>query len=118
MIKSFNKHLNSYHYAIQGIRIAFRHENNMGYHLVAGIAVLIINYLLGVSRTDWLITLILVSLAWMSEIFNTALEKLADRVSTENDPLIGQAKDLAAGAVLIICFFAFICALIIYIPYL
>lgn len=112
------KHLNSYQYAIRGIRLAFGYELNMGYHLVAGIGVLIINYLLGVSRTDWLITLILIGLAWMSEIFNTAIEKLADRVSTDHDPLIGQAKDLAAGAVLIICFFAVVCALIIYIPYL
>ena len=112
------KNFNSYRYAIRGIRMAFRYEPNMSYHLVAGIAVLITNYLLGVSRTEWLITLILIGLAWMSEVFNTAIEKLADRVSPDHDPLIGNAKDLAAGAVVIICFFAVICALIIYIPYL
>ena len=112
------KNFNSYRYAIRGIRLAFRYERNMSYHLAAGIAVLIINYLLRVSRTEWLITLILIGLAWMSEVFNTAIEKLADRVSTDHDPLIGNAKDLAAGAVVIICFFAAICAIIIYIPYL
>lgn len=113
----FKKHLNSYRYAIRGIRLAFRYENNMAYHLAAGTAVLIVNYLLGVSRTDWVLTLMLIALAWMSEVFNTAIEKLADRVSKDRDPLIGNAKDLAAGAVVIICFFAAICGLIIYIPY-
>ena len=117
-MNSIRKHLSSYQYAIRGIRLAFYYEHNMRYHFAAAIAVLIVNYLLHISRTDWLITLMLIGLAWMSEIFNTAIEKLADRVSAEHDPLIGKAKDLAAGAVVIICFFAVICALIIYIPYL
>ena len=112
------KHLNSYRYAIRGIRLAFQYEPNMRYHLAAAVVVIIVNYLLEVSRTDWLITLILIGLAWMAEVFNTAIEKLADRVTTDHDPLIGKAKDLAAGAVVIICFFAVVCALIIYLPYL
>jgi diacylglycerol kinase len=112
------KHLNSYRYAIRGISLAFRYEFNMRYHLAAAVVVLLVNYVLEVSRTDWLITLILIGLAWMSELFNTAIEKLADRVTTNHDPLIGKVKDLAAGAVVIICFFAVVCALIIYIPYL
>lgn len=117
-MNSLRRHLNSYRYALRGIRLAFRYEHNMAYHLAAAVAVIIINFLLGVSRTDWLITLILIALAWMSEVFNTAIEKLSDRVSPDHDPLIGQVKDLAAGAVVIICFFAVICGLIIYIPYL
>ena len=86
--------------------------------MAAAIAVVVVNFLLGISRTDWTITLLLIGLAWMAEIFNTAIEKLADRVSADHDTLIGQVKDLAAGAVVIICFFAVICAFIIYIPYL
>src|SRR5688572_752891 len=113
-MNSIKKHLNSYKYAIRGIRLAFYYEHNMRYHLAAAVCVLIVNYVLEISRTDWLITLMLIGLAWMSEIFNTAIEKLADRVSTDHDPLIGKAKDLAAGAVVVICFFAVICALIIY----
>jgi diacylglycerol kinase len=90
----------------------------MIFHLAAAIAVVVVNILLKVNKTEWLITLILIGLAWMAEIFNTAIEKLADRVTKEQDPLIGQVKDLASGAVLIICFFAVVCAIIIYLPYL
>ena len=111
------KHFTSYRYAIRGIGLAFRAENNMIVHLAAGVAVVVVNYLLKVTTTEWLITLMLIGLAWTAEIFNTAIEKLADRVSREHDPLIGQAKDLAAGAVLIICLFAAICAGVIYLPY-
>lgn len=112
------KYLASFQYAMRGIRLAFRYERYMGFHLVAAVAVLIVNYLLKINQTEWLITLILVALVWMAEIFNTAIEKLADRVTQDRDPMIGQVKDLAAGAVLIICFASVVCALIIYWPYL
>jgi diacylglycerol kinase len=68
-----------------------------------------------VNPSEWLITLI--SSAWLAELFNTEIEKLADRVTRGHDTLIGQVKDLASGAVLIMCFFAVICAVIIYLPY-
>jgi diacylglycerol kinase len=90
----------------------------MIFHLAAAIAVVVMTSLLKVTRNEWLITLMLIGLAWMAEIFNTAIEKLSDRVTKEHDPLIGQVKDLASGAVLVICIFAVVCATIIYLPYL
>ena len=112
------RHLASYRYAMRGIWLAFRYDRNMIFHLAAAVVVLIVNFLLDISRTEWLITLMLIGIVWMAEIFNTAIEKLADRVTKEHDPMIGMAKDLAAGAVLIICFAAIVCAVIIYLPYL
>ena len=111
------KHVDSYKYAIRGIWLAFRFERNMIYHLVAAFAVFLINVILEINHTEWLITLMLIGMVWSAEIFNTAIEKLADRVTKEPDPIIGQVKDLAAGGVLIICFAAVVCALIIYCPY-
>jgi diacylglycerol kinase len=112
------KHIISYKYAMRGIWLAFRYEPNMIIHLTATIAVLIVNYLLEISRTEWLITLILIGTVLMSEIFNTAIEKLADRVSKDHDPMIGHVKDLSAGAVLITGIAALVCAVVIYLPYL
>lgn len=112
------KHLLSYRYALRGMWLAFRFEPNMAIHGVAALAVMGVNYWLDVTQNEWLITLILIGVVWMAEIFNTAIEKLADRVTKEQDPLIGQAKDLAAGAVLVVCIVAVICAGIIYLPYL
>lgn len=117
-MKILKAHCKSYKYAVRGIYIAFRHEKSMIFHLAAAIAVVATNILLKISKTEWLITLILIGLAWMAEIFNTAIERLADRITKEQDPLIGQAKDLAAGAVLVIGAVAVACAVIIYLPYL
>lgn len=116
-MNSIKKHLASYTFAFRGIWLAFRYENNMVYHAIAAIGVVLLNYLLRVSQTEWLITLILIGLAWTSEIFNTAIEKLADRVNPQHDPLIGQVKDLSAGAVLVMCLIAAVCGVIIYWPY-
>ena len=111
------KHLSSYQYSLKGIYLAFKFENNMMFHFIAAIVVIILNVILKINKVEWLITLILIGLAWMAEIFNSAIEKLADRVTKEQDLLIANAKDLASGAVLMICFFAVICAIIIYLPY-
>jgi diacylglycerol kinase len=90
----------------------------MRVHSFAAILVLVANIMLNVSRTDWVLTIIIISITFSAEVLNTAIEKLADRVSLEQDPLIGKAKDLAAGAVLIISVGAAICGAIIYLPYL
>lgn len=111
------KHIASYRYAIQGIWLAFRFENNMIFHSAAAVAVILINFKLQITKVEWIITLMLIGLAWMAEIFNTSIEKLADSVSTDHHPLIKQAKDLAAGAVLIICLIAAVCGIVIYFPY-
>jgi diacylglycerol kinase len=111
------KHLLSYTYATRGIWLAFRYERNMIIHLLASLVVMITNYLLAVTRTEWLLTFLLIGIVWMAEVFNTSIEKLADRVTKENDPLIAHAKDLAAGAVLLMCAVAVVCAVIIYYPY-
>lgn len=112
------KHLASYGHGIRGLRLAFRYEPVMRFHLIAAFGVVSVNVLLRITRTEWLITLMLIGLVWAAEVFNTALEKLADRITKDQDLLIGQAKDLASGAVSVLCLIAVICALIIYVPYL
>lgn len=111
------RHLKSYQYAWRGIVLAFSTENNMRFHLAAAILVIVLNIVLQVNKMEWLITLILIGLAWTAEIFNTAIETLANRVTEQQDPLIAKTKDLASGAVLVICLVALICALMIYLPY-
>jgi diacylglycerol kinase len=41
-----------------------------------------------------------VALVWLSEAFNTAIERLGDAVTDEPHPQIGLAKDVAAAAVM------------------
>ena len=52
----------------------------------------------------------------MGEGFNTAVERVCDRVSPEKHPLIKAAKDIAAGAVLLFVIASVAVGLIIFIP--
>ena len=53
-----------------------------------------------------------------AELVNTAIERLTDLASPTRHPLAGQAKDVAAGAVLIISIAAAIVGGVVFIPYL
>jgi len=63
--------------------------------LVAGLALW-----LGLTAGEWCAILLAIGLVWSAEGMNSALEALADRVAPEEHPLVGRAKDMAAGAVL------------------
>ena len=52
-----------------------------------------------------------------SELLNTSIERICDRITKDRDPLIGNAKDLAAGAVLIFACKSLIIGAIIFTPY-
>ena len=117
-MKTIRKHFATYGHGIRGIGLAFRYEPAMRFHVAATVGIILLNILLRISRTEWIITLMLIGLVLAAEVFNTAIEKLADRVTQEQDLLIGQVKDLASGAASILCLLAVICALVIYLPYL
>jgi diacylglycerol kinase len=57
-----------------------------------------------------------IALVLALEAVNSAIEYLADKISPEQDPLIGKAKDIAAGAVLIAAIGAAIIGSLIFIP--
>lgn len=116
-MNSIRKHLTSYRYSLRGIWIAMSRDYNVRIHVTAMVVVITLNALLRVTRTEWIVSLMLVGLMLMAEIFNTAIEKLADRVTKEYDQLIADIKDLASGAVTLLGFFAVVCGLIIYLPY-
>jgi len=53
------------------------------------------------SAIQWVVLLLLIAIVWIAEALNTAVEYLCDRVTTEQDPLIGKSKDVAAAGVLL-----------------
>jgi len=76
-------------------------QHNAWIHAVATATVFTLAVWLGLGRLEWVALLLAVAMVWVAEAFNTAIEQLCDRVSPEYDPLIREAKDVAAGGVLI-----------------
>jgi diacylglycerol kinase (ATP) len=94
LIKTFN-------YAIDGIIYTLKSQRNMKIHYAIAILVLFLTLFLNLSRIEIIAVFFSISLVILSEMFNTAIEKTVDLVTTEYNPLAKIAKDVAAGAVLV-----------------
>jgi diacylglycerol kinase (ATP) len=109
--------LRSFGYAWRGIVWLVLTQGNALVHLAATVAVLVAGFYFKVSAGEWLALVLSMSTVWLAEGLNTAIEALADRITTERDPLIGRAKDVAAGAVLIAAIAAAIVGAIVFWPH-
>ncbi len=86
-------------YALAGLRAAWRHERSFRTQGRFALLALLYLLLLRPEPVWWALIGVMVALVLAAELFNTALEHLADRLHPEQHPSIGLAKDCAAGAV-------------------
>lgn len=91
----------SFNYAIEGIIDALRSEKHMKVHAGMTFVVMILCILYGVTKDEAIQLFIVMTLVWMAELFNTAVENSIDIVCKSYHPLAKKAKDVAAGAVLV-----------------
>lgn len=110
------KFIRGFGYAFAGICHAFKTERNLRFHLTAAIIVSIAALLTGFSPIEWTILFILFGGMFALEIMNTAVERAVDLVTSKRHPLARQAKDLAAGAVLVFAIVSVIIGLLLFIP--
>ncbi|WP_099361952.1 diacylglycerol kinase family protein [Fredinandcohnia onubensis] len=110
--------INSFSYALQGLREAFFSERNLQIHFFFSVIVIFCGFLFHITKVEWLIILLLFGGMFAIEMLNTAIEKVVDLVTGEYHPLAKKAKDIAAGAVLIYAIISIIVGLIIFLPYL
>ncbi|WP_291722903.1 diacylglycerol kinase family protein [Bernardetia sp.] len=113
MISYFKKQIRSTKHAFDGLRIMLK-DYNAFIHIPSAILATTFSFAFQISSTEWLFILSAIALVWISEILNTALEKLVDLVSPERNETAGQIKDLAAGAVLVAAIYALVVGIIIF----
>jgi len=103
-------------HALAGIVLFFRTEANAKLHLLASAIAIGISLFVGIDASEWLWIALAISLVLVSEMLNTAIEGLCDKITTDQDPKIKVIKDISAGAVLLASGFALVVAAIIFIP--
>ncbi|RHW38571.1 diacylglycerol kinase family protein [Lysinibacillus yapensis] len=109
------KLIKSFGFAFYGILTALQ-EQNMRIHFLSALVVIIAGLLTGLSYTEWLIITVIIALVIGAEMINTAIESVVDLASPELHPLAKQAKDVAAGAVLVFAIASVIIGLLIFLP--
>jgi len=113
---SFRKRLKSVSYALNGLKLLLREEHNARIHLVAALVAIALGWFLKLSRLEWAMIFLVIGAVFAAELFNSALENMADHLSPEKHEKIKKVKDMAAAAVLICAFTAVVIACLIFLP--
>lgn len=109
--------LHSLNDATDGFIYVVRHERNMRIHFFLGFLVLLLGVYLGLTQLEWVVLCSAISFVLAMEVFNTALEELADLVKTSAHPQIRILKHISAAAVLIGAVNAFVVGFFIFSKY-
>lgn len=91
----------SFGFAVAGVLHAVATERNMKIHLAAAAAALTLAWRLDVGGPELAVLVLTIAGVLAAELVNTAVEALVDLVSPQYHPLAKAAKDVAAGAVLV-----------------
>lgn len=110
------KSIRSFSYAFKGINHLVRLENNARIHLIASVLIIILGCITKIDKNEWLWIFLAITLVWITEALNTAIEKIIDLYTPHHDPKAGIIKDLSSGAVLIASLFSVIVSIIIFYP--
>src|SRR2546421_12692398 len=113
----FTGRIRSFRYAIAGILRMLRCQHNAWLHLGLTFVALAAGFFFALSPGEWCWIILAIAIVWTAEALNTAFEFLADAASPEFHPLVRDAKDVAAGAVLVTAVAAVIIGAIIFWPY-
>ena len=89
-------------YAWNGIRAAVQEERNFRFHLCAACYAVILGMLADLSCMEWALLAFCITAVLGMELMNSAVERAVDKPDTTHWWSAGAAKDMAAGAVLIL----------------
>jgi len=114
--KGFDRLINSFKYAYEGIKYAFKYEQNITVHFIAMVLAITFGFAFHISVFEWLVMFLIIGLVIATELINTSIEATIDLITDQTHPLAKIAKDTAAGAVLVFGITALVVAALIFIP--
>jgi undecaprenol kinase len=106
----------TFKFAVEGIHSSFIQEKNIRFHVIFSMIVIIFASILSLSKIEWMFILFAITGMIVLEMVNTAIERVVDLVTDSYHPLAKQAKDIAAGAVLIYAILSVIIGIMIFFP--
>ena len=106
----------SFRHAAEGLWALLRTQPNARIHALATLLVLALGALFEMERGEWIALIGAITLVWVAEALNTAIEFLADAAVPDPHSLIKHAKDVAAAAVLLAALGAVAIGLLVFWP--
>jgi len=93
--------LESLNCAIEGIIHAFKNQRNMRYHFIIAAGALLLSLLLDLPAMEFVLFAMAVIFLLFAEMINSAIEETVNLIEEKHNIFAKNAKDVAAGAVLI-----------------
>lgn len=107
----------SFKYAQKGFIKTWKEEQNLQIQSVVAVLVLFLSYVLGLSRMEWIIIILLSGLVILMELANSAVERIADVLKPRINSYVKEIKDISAAAVLLSSLIAVLVGLMVFWPY-
>ncbi len=87
--------------SLAGIRATWRHEEAFRHEVLLALLLVPLALWLGESGVQRAVLIAAMAGVLIAELLNSALEALADHISTDHQKLIGRAKDMGSAAVFV-----------------
>lgn len=116
MIFNFQKFLNRFRYAFEGLKLAAS-EQVFRIFLLMGSFVIFLMFLFEVSLWEKIILVLTTTLVATLELINSKIEMVLDIIQPDHNPKVKIIKDMSAAAVLLASLGAAIIGILIFWPY-
>ncbi|MGN0031636.1 MAG: diacylglycerol kinase family protein [Candidatus Gastranaerophilaceae bacterium] len=108
---------NTFKNARKGMRLTIKSERNIRVHFFVAALVLITAYCLSFSITKFCILFLTIAAVISAEMFNSAIEFSLDAIfHNKYSRMVGMAKDIAAGAVMVVTITAVLIGVLLFTP--
>lgn len=99
--RGIKRFTNSVKNSVNGLIYAYVNEQSLTLHAILTLIVLLSGFYFHISKMQWAILAIVVSIVMITELLNTAIEAVVDLVTDEYHELAKIAKDCASAAAFI-----------------
>lgn len=100
-LKTSQNRLKSLGYALAGWLYMLRWQKNVRILILASLLAAAVSLWLQVSATEIAVIILVITIVWMAEFMNAAVEAVVNLATDEWHPMAKVAKDVAAAAVLL-----------------
>lgn len=108
---------NTFKNARKGMRLSLKSEQNIRVHIICGALALALGFALHFSAVRFCILLLTIVMVISAEMMNSAIEFALDSIyHNKYSRMVGMAKDIAAGAVMIVTVVALMVGVLLFVP--
>ena len=99
--KGLKRLINATRYSLAGLKAAWKHEEAFRMEIIAAAVMLPLAFWLGQTAAQRGVLVGTCFVVLITELLNSAIEAIVDRIGTDHHELSGRAKDIGSAAVML-----------------